>query len=172
MRATSGIFTGWEIPGEETYDGYLQLENGVGMVRLFQEEVAQALEEREGDDRKRQLTIATGMLAAPVIEEACGKMKEKYPRVSVNVVPVKNEFFGELITVAGLLTGQDLERQLTGLDLGEELLLTENMMRSGESIFLDDMTPDDLSGALQVPVTIVKSDGIAFLEAVLGGKIE
>ena len=70
--------------------------------------------------------------------------------------------------MAGLLTGQDLKSQLSGRDLGEELLLTENMFRDGEEVFLDDMTAEELSGALQVPVTIVKSDGKAFLEAVLG----
>lgn len=164
------FLAGREIPGEETYDGYLQLENGVGMVRLFRDEVAEALAECEGDDRERRVTIATGMLAAPVLTEAGEEIAKKYPGVSVQVVPVKNEFFGELITVAGLLTGQDLEKQLKPLELGEELLLTENMMRSGEHVFLDDKTPEELSGALQVPVTIVESDGKAFLEAVLGGK--
>ena len=81
---------------------------------------------------------------------------------------MENRFFGERITVAGLLTGQDLKEQLSGRELGEELLLTENMFRDGEEVFLDDMTAEELSGALQVPVTIVKSDGKAFLEAVLG----
>lgn len=161
-----------EIPAEDSYDGYLQLENGVGMVRLFQEETAQALALCDGDTRQRRVTIATGMLAAPVLTEVCRQIKEKYPRVSVQVVPVKNEFFGEKITVAGLLTGEDLKRQLNPLDLGEELLLTEHMMRDGESVFLDDCTVEELSGALQVPVTIVKSDGQAFLNAVLGEKGE
>ena len=90
------------------------------------------------------------------------------PHVEIQIIPVKNKFFGEKITVAGLLTGQDLKEQLSGTDLGEELLLTEHMLKSGEPVFLDDVTVDELSGALQVPVTIVKSDGKAFLEAVLG----
>ena len=81
---------------------------------------------------------------------------------------MKNEFFGGKITVAGLLTGQDLKKQLADLNLGEELLLTEHMMKSGEQVFLDDVTVEELSGALQVPITIVKSDGKSFLDAVLG----
>ena len=84
------------------------------------------------------------------------------------MVPVENHFFGEKITVAGLLTGQDLKAQLKDKDLGEELLLTEHMLRDGEEVFLDDLSISNLSGALQVPITIVKSDGKAFLEAVLG----
>ncbi len=162
------LLAGEEIPAEESYDGYLQLENGVGMVRLFQEETKEALASLPGGDEKRRITIATGVLAAPVLEKAASEIKEKYPHVEIQIIPVKNKFFGEKITVAGLLTGQDLKEQLSGIDLGEELLLTEHMLKSGEPVFLDDVTVDELSGALQVPVTIVKSDGKAFLEAVLG----
>ncbi len=162
------LLAGEEIPAEESYDGYLQLENGVGMVRLFQEETKEALASLPGGDEKRRITIATGVLAAPVLEKAASEIKEKYPHVEIQIIPVKNKFFGEKITVAGLLTGQDLREQLSGTDLGEELLLTEHMLKSGEPVFLDDVTVDELSGALQVPVTIVKSDGKAFLEAVLG----
>ena len=162
------LLAGEEIPAEESYDGYLQLENGVGMVRLFQEETKEALASLPGGDEKRRITIATGVLAAPVLEKAASEIKEKYPHVEIQIIPVKNKFFGEKITVAGLLTGQDLKEQLSGIDLGEELLLTEHMLKSGEPVFLDDVTVDELSGALQVSVTIVKSDGKAFLEAVLG----
>ena len=162
-----------EIPEAETYDGYLQLENGVGMVRLFWDEVQEELERLPGDDRERRVTIATGKLAAPVLQEAVGQIQAKYPGVQVQVIPVENRFFGKRITVAGLLTGQDLREQLAGRELFEELLLTEHMFKSGEQVFLDDMTREELSGALQVPITIVKSDGKAFLEAVLGrGKDE
>ena len=157
-----------EIPEADTYDGYLQLENGVGMVRLFQEEVREELEKLPGDKRKRKVTIATGGLAAPILRQAVCQIREKYPNAAVQVLAVENRFFGKHITVAGLLTGQDLKAQLSGQDLGEELLLTEHMFRSGEEVFLDDMTAGELSGALQVPITIVKSDGKAFLEAVLG----
>ena len=161
-----------EIPEAETYDGYLQLENGVGMVRLFWDEVQEELERLPGDDRERRVTIATGKLAAPVLQEAVGQIQAKYPGVQVQVIPVENRFFGKRITVAGLLTGQDLREQLAGRELFEELLLTEHMFKSGEQVFLDDMTREELSGALQVPITIVKSDGKAFLQAVLALEAE
>ena len=119
------------------------------------------------------MTIATGKLAAPILREAAKQIEEQVPEIRVQVIGIENRFFGERITVAGLLTGQDLKEQLSGRNLGEELLLTENMFRDGEDVFLDDMTAAELSGALQVPITIVKSDGKAFLEAVLGrGKDE
>lgn len=159
-----------EIPQASAYDGYLQLENGVGMVRLFREEIREGLKELPGDERERTVTAATGKLAAPILQEAARQIQEKYPGVRLQVISVENRFFGERITVAGLLTGRDLKEQLSGRELGEELLLTENMFRDGEEVFLDDMTAEELSGALQVPVTIVKSDGKAFLEAVLGLK--
>ena len=157
-----------EIPTEDSYDGYMQLENGVGMIRLLQEEVREELAALAGDDCERRVTIATGELAAPILEELGQEIKAKYPKLDLQVKAVKNEFFGGKITVAGLLTGQDLKKQLTDLNLGEELLLTEHMMKSGEQVFLDDVTVEELSGALQVPITIVKSDGKSFLDAVLG----
>ena len=157
-----------EIPTEDSYDGYMQLENGVGMIRLQQEEVREELAALAGDDCERRVTIATGELAAPILEELGQEIKAKYPKLDLQVKAVKNEFFGGKITVAGLLTGQDLKKQLADLNLGEELLLTEHMMKSGEQVFLDDVTVEELSGALQVPITIVKSDGKSFLDAVLG----
>ena len=157
-----------EIPTEDSYDGYMQLENGVGMIRLLQEEVREELAALAGDDCERRVTIATGELAAPILTELGEEIKVKYPRLHLQVKAVKNEFFGGKITVAGLLTGQDLKKQLADLNLGEELLLTEHMMKSGEQVFLDDVTVEELSGALQVPITIVKSDGKSFLDAVLG----
>lgn len=163
------LLAGQEVPKEDSYDGYLQLENGVGMVRLLKEEIAGELASLKGDARKRSVSIATGALAAPILEEQAALIREKYPELQIQVLSIKNDFFGGQITVAGLLTGQDLKNQLQGRELGEELLLTEHMLRSGERVFLDDMTVEELSGALQVPITIVKSDGKAFLEAVLGG---
>ena len=157
-----------EIPTEDSYDGYMQLENGVGMIRLLQEEVREELAALAGDDCERCVTIATGELAAPILEELGQEIKAKYPKLDLQVKAVKNEFFGGKITVAGLLTGQDLKKQLADLNLGEELLLTEHMLKSGERVFLDDVTVEELSGALQVPITIVKSDGKSFLDAVLG----
>ena len=167
------LLAGRELPEVETYDGYLQLENGVGMVRLFREEIREELEKAKEQEQSpgaegRRVTVATGRLAAPILQEAARAVEAQYPEVRVQVLAVENRFFGERITVAGLLTGRDLKEQLSGRELGDALLLTENMFRDGTEAFLDDMTAGELSGALQVPITIVKSDGKAFLEAVLG----
>ncbi len=157
-----------ELPAEETYDGYQQLENGVGMITLLRDEVKEELSKLSGNLKERRVTIATGELAAPILKELGEKIQEKYPKLDLQIRAVKNEFFGGKITVAGLLTGQDLKKQLAGYNLGEELLLTEHMMKSGETVFLDDVSVEDLSGTLQVPVTIVKSDGKSLLHAILG----
>lgn len=164
------LMAGQEVAEEESYDGYLQLENGVGMVRLLHEEIGIELDLRAGDSRKRKVSIATGILAAPLLQKEAERICKKYPNVEILVYPIVNDFFGDRITVAGLLTGRDLERQLKGRDLGEVLLLTEHMMKSGEQIFLDDMTVEELSRSLQVPIIIVESDGKALLKAVLGDR--
>lgn len=167
------ILAGRELPEEERYDGYLQLENGVGMVRLLLNEFQAAMEERRKKDgfpcekRAGELSIATGQLMYPFIRRMADAVTEAYPKVKIQVYAITNDFFGERITVSGLLTGQDVKNQLAGRQLGERLLLPENMLRSGEDVFLDDLRTGDLEGALQVPVNIVKSSGYDFVEAVL-----
>ncbi len=161
------ILAGEELPEEERYDGYLQLENGVGMLRLLEEEFREAYEGTEGDQRKREVSIATGLLAAPYIQRMAEQLAVKYPKTEIHVYPIRNDFFGELITVSGLITGQDLIRQLRGRELGERLLLPCNMFRSGEEVFLDDVTLSEVEEALQVEAYIVKSSGRDFMEAVI-----
>ena len=156
-----------ELPEEERYDGYLQLENGVGMLRLLENEFSKSYAELEGDDRKRHVSLATGRLAAPTIAKLMERMKEKYPNLKVDIYPIRNDFFGELITVAGLITGQDLKNQLADKELGDVLLLPNNMLRSGEEVFLDDMTVTELAEALQIKVKIVGSSGQDLINAVL-----
>ncbi|MCI8514875.1 MAG: DUF512 domain-containing protein [Lachnospiraceae bacterium] len=162
------ILAGEEIPEAETYDGYVQLENGVGMLRLLMDEACEALAGFSGDSRNREVSIATGKLAAPYLSEIADKIHGKFPGVRIRVHSIRNDFFGEQITVSGLITGQDLVRQCRGLKLGEELLLPINMFRSGEEVFLDDMTRFEVQEALQVPVNIVKSSGRALVFALLG----
>lgn len=157
----------WPLPEEERYDGYLQLENGVGMLRLLEEEVREELESREGDGRVHELSVATGLLAANAMETHVRRICRKYPGVHVRVYPIRNEFFGEKITVSGLLTGRDLMTQLKDRELGERLLLPCNILRSGENVFLDDVTVEELETALQIPVNIVKSSGRDFVKSVL-----
>ena len=161
------ILAGRELPSQEAYDGYPQLENGVGMLRLLTEEIESGLQLRAGDDRIIRASIGTGQLAAPFIRRYVRQICQKYPGVDVRVYGLRNHFFGEKITVSGLLTGRDLKEQLTGKDLGEKLLLPCNMFRSGEEVFLDDMTVRELEAALGVSVQVVDSSGEDFLEAIL-----
>ena len=155
------------FPPAEQYDGYLQLENGVGMMRLLLDEVKEEIENRTGDDRKHTVSLATGLLAAPVIQQIADRLCEKYPNVTIHIYPIVNEFFGEKITVSGLLTGQDLKKQLTGKELGKQLLLPCNILRTGYDVFLDDVTVGELEKSLQVNINIVKSSGRALIEALL-----
>lgn len=161
------ILAGRELPEEERYDGYIQLENGVGMIRLLTTEVHEALDELEGDEEKEELSIATGKLAAVYLAGFLEEIKKKFPNRKVHLYPIRNDFFGEMITVAGLTTGQDLIAQLKDKPLGSRLLLPECMFRSGEEVFLDDITRQEVENALQVPVNIVKSSGQDFVNAVL-----
>ncbi len=156
-----------ELPQEDSYDGYLQLENGVGMLRLLDTEVTEGLLSREGDERSVKATIATGKLAGPYVEKQVAKIKEKYPNIDVTVKVIRNDFFGEKITVSGLITGQDLIAQLKDTDIGEKLLIPCSMLRDEEEVFLDDLTIADVSKALNVEIVIVDSDGSALIDAIV-----
>ncbi len=163
-----------ELPEEERYDGYLQLENGVGMTRLLLSEFARGREqlrrERQIPDMsvREELSIATGRLAYPYIRRMAQEMTEDFPGLEIHVYAIRNDFFGEMITVSGLLTGQDILAQLRDKPLGRRLLLPQNVLRSGETVFLDDLTLEELKNTLQVEINIVKSSGYDFIDAVLG----
>ena len=168
-----------ELPEEDRYDGYIQLENGVGMMRLLRTEFTEAMEllkqsEKYAEVKKnlhRTVTIATGRLAAPLLTELAQELTDEFGGLRVNVVPIRNDFFGETITVSGLVTGQDLIRQLTeqkdaGLELGD-VILPSNMLRTGELVFLDDVTVADVEHALETRVVINGPEGKDLVEAVL-----
>lgn len=200
------------FPPEENYDGYIQLENGVGMMKLLQSEFEACLEEEQENQKKhfnlweeksargryrerpflfgigagklkkvrksqgksdtpertrRTISIATGKSAAPLLRKLSAEFICQHPDTDILVYDITNYFFGESITVSGLLTGQDLKVQLSGKELGEKLLLPCNLLRSGEEVFLDDMTLAELENALQVPIHIVKSDGQCLYEELL-----
>lgn len=167
------LLAGRDLPEDERYDGYPQLENGVGMLRLLDKEVSQALEGKENltdleeAGQEEALSVATGRLAYPYIKKQIEKITRRYPGKTVHLYAIRNDFFGESITVAGLLTGQDIIRQLSGRPLGERLLLPECMFRSGEEVFLDDVTREEMQNALQIPINIVKSGGQDLVRAVL-----
>ena len=161
------ILAGRELPEEARYDGYLQLENGVGMLRLLDSEVKEALDEERGDEREIFASAATGALAAPFIREHMKLLSKKFPNIHVQVRQITNRFFGEQITVSGLITGKDLIAQLKGENLGEKLLLPCSMLRDGENVFLDDLTVEEVSRELKTPVVIVDSGGADLVRAVL-----
>nr|WP_300650352.1 DUF512 domain-containing protein [uncultured Anaerobutyricum sp.] len=165
-----------EFPDEAYYEGYGQLENGVGMMRLLLEEVKERLAELTGDERKKHVAIATAKLAYPTIKKLAADVEKKFPGIKIAVYCIINKFFGEHITVSGLLTGQDIIAQLKGKALGEELLLPCNVLKADEDIFLDDISLKELSDSLQVPVNIIQSEGRDFVDKIItienGGNYE
>jgi putative radical SAM enzyme (TIGR03279 family) len=164
------IMAGEDFPKAENYDGYMQLENGVGMVNLLLDEFEEEYVKLKGDDRAHTVSIATGVSAYNYIKKMATRLEEKYPNMTVNVYKIINNFFGPMITVSGLLTGQDLSEQLKDKELGDKLLLPCNVLRSGEDVFLDDFTLSDLESTLQVKIDIVKSSGRDFVESVISTK--
>ena len=156
-----------DFPPEEYYEGYGQLENGVGMMRLLITEVENRLAELEGDSRERKVSIATAKLAYPTIVKLAQEVQDKYPNIQIQVYCITNHFFGEKITVTGLLTGQDIIAQLKNRDLGEELFLPSNVLKADEDIFLDDISLKELSDSLQVPVNIIQSEGEDFVNKII-----
>lgn len=161
------IKAGLPIPDSDSYEGYPQIENGVGLIRSLQDEFDEYYEELAGDDRVRNLSIATGVLASPFIRQLCDKLRIKFPNVNVTVHTILNDFFGNEITVAGLITGGDIIHQLKGKPLGESLLIPDVMLRNGETVLLDDVTVEGMENALQTNIRIVQSDGKSFLEAII-----
>ena len=170
------ILAGESLPEEDNYDGYVQLENGVGMLRLQEREFHEALEEARFSESsklfEKHCTIATGKLAGPFLKELVKDLTAVYPNIHVDVVEVTNDFFGPQITVSGLLTGQDIVAQLKNRTLGSELLLPVNVLRSGEDVLLDDMHINEIEKTLQVPVRIVQSNGNDLFDALVSQGIE
>ena len=160
---------GRPLPEDAYYEDYVQLDNGVGMLRLLEVEFNTALkmvDASEGDGVP--FSIATGMAAGPHLQKLLMTAMEKCAKIKGWVFAIENDFFGHDINVAGLITGQDLIGQLKGKDLGQRLLIPTNMLRHGETVFLDDYTVEDVEKALQVQVVQVPQDGAELLFAMLG----
>lgn len=156
-----------DFPEAENYDGYLQYENGVGMVRFMLDIFEEEIKARSGDDRQREISMVTGKLMYPFLKKMIKSINEKYPKVRVHLYDIRNDFFGEKITVAGLLTAQDIIAQTQGKPFGNRMLIPDSMLRSGESVFLDDITVEEMEKTLQVKIDIVKSSGQDFVDKVL-----
>ena len=155
------------IPEDDFYEGYPQLENGVGLLRLLYTEFEEALANASGDARGTRATIATGVSAARTLTRLRDLAKAKYPNIQTEIVPIVNDFFGHTIDVAGLITGRDLIAQLKGRDLGERVYITNRMLRDGGNVFLDDVTLRDAESALGVPVTPIDNGGEELLKVFL-----
>jgi len=158
-----------EFPDEDFYGEYSQLDNGVGMCTLLKSEFLTALDECASKEINREVTIATGESAYSLLTELAKKAEEKFIGLKVDVIKIENKFFGTTVTVAGLLTGQDLKEQLTEKALGEELLIPRVSLRNEGDKFLDDITLEELSEYLNIKVSPVENDGYKLLEKISGG---
>ena len=168
------LLAGRALPEKAYYEDMNQLENGVGMLRLLQSQAELALEgEALLELTPPPFSIATGVSAAPFVEKIVDRCREKCGNIIGTVHPVANRFFGETITVSGLVTGGDLIGQLRGKELGERLILPSNMLRAGEQVFLDDVTVAQVEEALGVPVCPVDAEsGFDLVDAILGRAVE
>lgn len=166
------ILAGKDFPPYEFYEDFAQLENGVGMMTLMQHDFTQALKEAqlEQSPAAHRCTIATGQLAYPMMQDFAVRVQQAFPQVQVQVKKIRNDFWGPTITVAGLITGQDLLAQLEGLDLGSELLIPANMLRHEQDRFLDDLTLEQVQEILGVPVLPVENDAFELLARMLGSR--
>ncbi|NDL66312.1 DUF512 domain-containing protein [Anaerotalea alkaliphila] len=168
------FLAGENVPEAVTYDGYLQLENGVGMTRLLLDTFEEALGHMDVDPRGTYapVALATGMLTLDLMRRLVEQVREKRPGMQVEVLGIRNDFFGERITVSGLLTGQDIIRQLQGKVAGKLLLLPSNLLRDSDPVLLDDRTLEDIGKALQVEVRVVQPGGKELIDALEGARHE
>lgn len=165
------LIAGRTLPEKAYYEDMDQLENGVGMLRLLLHQADMALEEEE-PEQTAPFSIATGLSAAPFVQEILDNAQKQCGNIKGTVYPIINRFFGETITVSGLITGTDLMEQLRGKDLGERLLIPDNMLRAGERVFLDDVTVEQVEEALGVTVVPVPADsGFDLADAILGREV-
>ena len=156
-----------DMPDSSYYVDYPQLENGVGLWNLLKETFIEALSERKDDGIERKISIATGKAAYPLMLELSQLAMKKFARLDINVYEIENRFFGKNITVAGLLTGRDIADQLKDKEIGDRLLLPSVALRRERDVFLDDMTPEELSEALSTEIAFVDNDGELLLSAIL-----
>lgn len=157
------------IPSPDYYGEFSQLDNGVGMCALLEQEFNDAIEITDAKEINRKITLATGYAAYPLLSKLAKKAEDKFNGLEIQVIKIKNDFFGETVTVAGLITGADFKTQLKNLDLGEELLIPRVSLRNEGDKFLDDITIEELADFLNTKTTAVENDGVVLLDKFLGG---
>jgi len=163
------VMAEFQIPDYPEYEDFPQIENGVGLIAMLRQEFDEYLARLNFKlEKERKVSIPTGASSYKHIKELTNALENKYKDLHINVYKIRNEFFGENVTVTGLITGQDLVKQLFKKDLGEELLISESMLRSKEEVFLDDYTVDMLEKELGIKVTVVENCGKDFIEKILG----
>lgn len=155
------------IPDEDFYDGYPQIENGVGLMRSLQNELTEVLACEDGDDQPREIGIITGVLAADYMKALLSEVKEKFIGLEYTIFPIENSFFGENITVSGLVTGTDIVDQLKNKDLPPRLLIPTSMLRSEQDLFLDSMSLEQVANELHRPIACSMNDGMDLLDKIL-----
>ncbi len=160
-----------EIPSADYYGEFSQLDNGVGMCALLEKEFTEALADEEARGLNRTVTVATGYAAFPLIKRLCAMAEEKFRGLNINVIKIKNDFFGDTVTVAGLITGKDYLAQLKDIPLSDELLIPLVSLRNEGDKFLDDVTVDELSDALNINICTVRNDGYEFLHKIINGGV-
>ena len=164
------LTAGRELPSDEYYEDYSQLDNGVGMLRSFECEADILIKSLTKKDFKvsRNISIVTGESAYELISSVVKKVQEKCKNIKCNVYKIENDFFGHTITVAGLITGKDMINQLQGKELGEELLISRSMLRSEGDLFLCGTSLADAEKELGVKITPIDQNGADFVEGMLG----
>ena len=158
---------GREIPEADYYEGFDQLDNGVGLLSLLRDELLYALEDEEVSDINKNITIACGTGVAEFMQTLMNNITDKFGNIKINVVGINNDFFGGGVDVSGLVTGQDLLKQLEGRDLGDKLLIPQVMLRNEGDIFLDDISIDEVREKLNLPVIPVANNGETLLCEIL-----
>lgn len=161
-----------KIPDALTYEGFPQLENGVGLIASMQEEFDHGKTLIKQKARNRNVTIATGELAYPFISELAKEIENRAEGVKITVYAVKNNFFGGEVNVAGLVCGCDIIEQLKDKNVSSELLIPYTMLRDDDDVFLDDTTVSQIGDVLNTKITPVLNDGYDFIEKVLGEELE
>ena len=163
---------GLPLPAEDYYEGYAQIENGVGMITSllteFDDEMNFLDEYLPDYQAPRTVSVCTGVAAYPTVKAMAARLEAQVEGLTIHVYEIINHFFGESVTVAGLLTGKDMYEQLAGKELGDQLIIPENTLRADEAMFLDDMTPAELSEKLGVPIRAGKNNGAEFIKEMLG----
>jgi NifB/MoaA-like Fe-S oxidoreductase len=162
---------GIPLPDEDFYCGFSQLEDGVGMLTSFKADALRELEFADEGKSERIVSVVTGHAAFDTISEVARLCEEKHGHLRVNVIRIDNNFFGETVTVAGLLTGGDMIAGCRGKELGEVLFIPRNSLRADGDLFLDNLSPEDLERELGVTVKPLEGDGALFVAALCGYEI-